>query len=173
MNRAHGKEAHTNGKTTGRSRRRYEGTAVFLLFLGLFLGIIGLVYWFWSHEDGGGMMLLGVTLLGFLPGLYYFFWHRRFHGHKYFFWGKSPPRVTVRPTARTPRWPTGPGSIDAFPGSSIWPFVMGMGAFMTVLALVFGVWLIFIGVPADPHRADRRHGREPARRQRLNQSGRR
>jgi hypothetical protein len=24
---------------------------------------------------------------------------------------------------------------------------MGMGAFMTVLALVFGVWLMFIGVP--------------------------
>ena len=37
--------------------------------------------------------------------------------------------------------------IDSFPGSSIWPFVLGMGAFMMVLSLVFGVWLIFIGVP--------------------------
>ena len=63
----------------------------------------------------------------------------------------------------------GAGTIDSFPGSSIWPFVLGMGAFMTVLALVFGVWLLFLGVAADPHRADRRHRREPARRHRLTQ----
>ena len=61
--------------------------ALFLLFLGVFFGLVGLVYWFTSYDDGGGMMLLGTSLLGFLPGLYYFFWHRRFHGHKYFFWG--------------------------------------------------------------------------------------
>ena len=41
----------------------------------------------------------------------------------------------------------GAGPVDSFPGSSIWPFVLGMGAFMTVLALVFGTWLFFIGVP--------------------------
>ena len=63
-------------------------SAVFLLFLGAFFGLIGLVYWFWSYEDGGGVMLLGATLLGFLPGSYYFFWYRRYHGHKYFFVGK-------------------------------------------------------------------------------------
>ena len=50
-------------------------------------------------------------------------------------------------TARTPRWRRAPAIIDSFPGSSIWPFVLGMGAFFTVLALVFGVWLLFIGVP--------------------------
>ena len=41
----------------------------------------------------------------------------------------------------------GAGTVDSFPGSSIWPFVLGMGAFMTVLALVFGTWLLFLGVP--------------------------
>ena len=41
----------------------------------------------------------------------------------------------------------GAGVIDSFPSSSIWPFVLGMGAFMTVLALVFGSWLAFLGVP--------------------------
>ena len=30
-----------------------------LLFLGVFFGIVGLVYWFWSYDDGGGMMLAG------------------------------------------------------------------------------------------------------------------
>ena len=122
-------------------------SAVFLLFLGAFFGIVGLVYWFWSYEDGGGMMLLGVTLLGFLPGLYYFFWHRRFHGHKYFFWGKIPA-AGDRPSDREDaEMADGAGVIDAFPGSSIWPFVLGMGAFTTVLALIFGIWLAFIGVP--------------------------
>ena len=37
--------------------------------------------------------------------------------------------------------------IDSFPSFSIWPFVLGMGAFLTVLALVFGSWLAFLGVP--------------------------
>jgi hypothetical protein len=121
--------------------------SLFLIFLGSFFGLVGLVYWFWSYEDGGGLMLLGVTLLGFLPGLYYFFWHRRFHGHKYFFVGKIKAvgdRPEDHPDAELA---DGAGAIDSFPGSSIWPFVMGMGAFVTVLAMVFGVWLAFIGIP--------------------------
>ena len=121
--------------------------AIFLLFLGVFFGIVGLVYWFWGYEDGGSVMLLGATFLGFLPGLYYFFWHRRFHGHKYFFVGEIKP-VGDRPEDREDaELADGAGNIDSFPGSSIWPFVLGMGAFMTVLALVFGSWLAFIGVP--------------------------
>jgi hypothetical protein len=107
--------------------------ALFLLFLGAFFGLVGLVYWFWSYDDGGGIMLLGATLLGFLPGSYYFFWHRR---------------MGARPEDRNDAGiEEGAGVIDSFPGSSIWPFVLGMGAFLTVLALVFGFWLIFVGVP--------------------------
>jgi hypothetical protein len=122
-------------------------SAVFLLFLGLFFGLIGLVYWFWAYEDGGAVMLLGATLLGFLPGSYYFFWYRRFHGHKYFFWGQIPVAGERSSDRVDAEMADGAGNIDAFPGTSIWPFVMGMGAFMTVLALVFGAWLLFIGVP--------------------------
>jgi hypothetical protein len=121
--------------------------ALFLLFLGAFFGAIGLVYWFWAYEDGGGMMLLGATLLGFLPGAYYFFWHRRFHGHKYFVVGRIKEvgdRPEDHPDAEIP---DGAGTIDSFPGSSIWPFVMGMGAFVMVLAMVFGIWLAFMGIP--------------------------
>ena len=128
-------------------RGRMKIESLFLLFLGAFFGVVGLVYWFWGYDDGGGVMLLGATLLGFLPGLYYFFWHRRFHGHKYFFWGKvhaAGDRPSDREDAELA---DGAGTVDSFPGSSIWPFVLGMGAFMTVLALVFGTWLLFIGVP--------------------------
>ena len=139
---------HTNGHANGKVKASgMKVSAVFLLFLGAFFGLIGLVYWFWGYEDGGGVMLLGATLLGFLPGLYYFFWYRRFHGHKYFFWGKIRA-AGERPSDRDDaEMADGAGNVDSFPGSSIWPFVLGMGAFMTVLALVFGVWLAFIGVP--------------------------
>jgi hypothetical protein len=121
--------------------------ALFLLFLGVFFGVVGIVYWFWSYEDGGGMMLLGTSLLGFLPGLYYFFWHKRSEGKWIFFWGRrqgAGPRPSDRDDASLE---DGAGIIESFPGSSIWPFVLGMGAFLTVLSLVFGVWLTFLGVP--------------------------
>ena len=121
--------------------------SIFLLFLGVFFTGIGIWYWFWGYEQGGTMLLVGTATLGFLPGLYYFFWHRRFHGHKYFFWGKvhAPgDRPSDRDDAEMAE---GAGNIDSFPSSSIWPFVMGMGAFTTVLALVFGAWLMFLGIP--------------------------
>jgi hypothetical protein len=106
--------------------------ALFLLFLGAFFGLVGLVYWFWSYDDGGGIMLLGATLLGFLPGSYYFFWHRR---------------MGNRLEDRDAEIAEGAGEIDSFPGTSIWPFVMGMGAFTLVLGMVFGIWLLFLGIP--------------------------
>jgi divalent metal cation (Fe/Co/Zn/Cd) transporter len=106
--------------------------AIILLFLGVFFGIVGIVYWFWSYEDAGSVMLVGTSALGFLPGAYYFFWHRRM--------GK---RVEDREDASIAE---GAGEINSFPGSSIWPFVMGMGAFLTLLSLVFGIWLILPGI---------------------------
>ena len=39
----------------------------------------------------------------------------------------------------------GAGFVETFPGSSIWPFTLGMGAFCIGLALVFGTWF---GLPA-------------------------
>ena len=34
----------------------------------------------------------------------------------------------------------GAGVVETFPGSSIWPFTLGMGCFCGGLALVFGTW---------------------------------
>ena len=39
----------------------------------------------------------------------------------------------------------GAGVIGSFPASSIWPFVLGMGLFLMVLSIVFGLWLIAPG----------------------------
>jgi hypothetical protein len=109
---------------------KLEGTL--LIGVGIFFGIVGLIYWIWSSEDAGGLMLLGTTLLGLVPGSYYLWWHRR---------------IGYRPEDRDDATiEDGAGVVNTFPGSSIWPFVIGVGAFFTLLALVFGAWLIFIGI---------------------------
>ena len=92
-------------------------------------------------------MLLGATLLGFLPGLYYFFWHRRFHGHKYFFWGK------VHGAGRPPSDREDAAIADGAGDDRLVPRLVHLalrprhGRLLTVLALVFGTWLLFLGVP--------------------------
>jgi Cytochrome c oxidase subunit IV len=122
--------------------------ALVLLGVATFFGIVGVVYWFTSYEDGGTMMLVGTCLLGLLPGGYYFWWHRR---------------IGYRPEDRDDATiEDGAGQIDTFPSSSIWPFVLGMGAFMLVLAFAFGIWFFFpalaliltalIGVTAESRR---------------------
>jgi hypothetical protein len=103
-----------------------------LLLLGVFFGAICVVYWVWSKEDAGGVMLLGGTLLGFLPGSYYWYWSRR-----------MKPRPEDRDDATLEE---GEGVIATFPGSSIFPFLLGMGAFLGVLGMVFGIWLAVPGV---------------------------
>ncbi len=120
--------------------------SAFLIGVGIVFGCICLIYWFLSYEDAGTMMLFGTCTLGFLPGTYYYFWHRRFRGHKYFFIGKTDRVVGTRPEDRNDAtMEEGAGVVATFPGSSIWPFTLGMGAFTLLLALVFGVWLALIG----------------------------
>ena len=176
----HGRSAHTNGNGhgSGKSERQRKGQrkgdcgrmkieSLFLLFLGAFFGIVGLVYWFWGYDDGGGVMLLGATLLGFLPGLYYFFWHQRFHGRKYFYWGKvhaAGDRPSDREDAGAGRRCRDdrlvPGLLHLALRARHGRLHDGARTGLRHLAPVHRR-------PADPHRADRRHRREPPRRHRL------
>lgn len=105
--------------------------ALFLIGIAVFFGIVGAVYWFWSYEQGGTMMLVGTTFLGLLPGGYYLWWSNR-----------MKPRPEDRTDASIEE---GSGVIGSFPNSSIWPFVLGMGLFLVVLSLVFGLWLLAPG----------------------------
>jgi hypothetical protein len=105
--------------------------AILLLGVAVFFAITGVGYWFWGYEQAGTTMLVGTVLLGLIPGSYYFWWSRRMR-----------PRPEDRPDA-TPQ--DGAGVIGAFPSSSIWPFVFGMGAFLVALALAFGAWLLAPG----------------------------
>ena len=106
--------------------------AYLLLFVGLFFGCVGLAYWLLSYEDAGSVMLLGTFLLGCVPGGYYLWWSRRMR-----------PRPEDDPNASLE---DGAGVVGAFPGSSIWPFVLGFGATFVALALVFGAWTLGVGL---------------------------
>ena len=105
--------------------------ALFLIGIALFFGLVGAIYWFWSYEQGGTVMLAGTTLLGLLPGSYYLWWSRR-----------MKPRPEDRTDASIEE---GGGVIGSFPNSSIWPFILGMGLFLIVLSTVFGLWLLAPG----------------------------
>ena len=104
---------------------------LFLAGIGVFFGIIGLIYWFTAYEDGGFLMLIGSALLGLFPGSYYLWWSTH-----------QKPQPDDDPSADIAQ---GAGTIDSFPGSSIWPFVLGMGALFTMLTFVFGLWLAPLG----------------------------
>ena len=121
--------------------------ALLLIGVGLFFGLVAIAYWFLSYEDGGAMMLVGTCGLGLLPGFFYFYWHRRFQGNKYFYWGRLDHVAGARPEDREDATiEEGAGTIASFPGSSIWPFIFGSGAFLSTLALVFGIWLLPPGI---------------------------
>lgn len=104
---------------------RISGT--FLAAIGFFFGIIALIYWFTAYEDAGFLMLIGSAILGLLPGGYYLWWSRRMR----------PLEGDVDDADMS----DGAGVIDAFPGSSIWPFLLGMGALFATLTFIFGLWL--------------------------------
>jgi hypothetical protein len=110
--------------------------AILLVGVGIFFTITDVVYWVWgvtskAPEPGGTMMLVGTIALGLIPGAYYLWWARR-----------MKPRPEDRADATLQ---DGAGVIGSFPASSIWPFVFGMGCFLVVLGLVFGVWLMIPG----------------------------
>ena len=105
--------------------------ALLLIGVAVFFAITGAVYWFLSYEDAGFLMLIGTVLLGLLPGSYYLWWSTR-----------MKPRPEDRQDGTIEE---GSGVIGTFPGSSIWPFVMGMGLFLVALSAVFGFWLLAPG----------------------------
>ena len=139
--------------------------ALFLLFLAVFGAVTALIFWAIGLPDiyrtitgGGTIMLVAVCLLGLVPGGYYLWWSRR-----------MTPRAEDNPHA-TPA--DGAGVVGAFPSSSIWPFVFGIGFFMIALALVFGLWTgvfggslllsAIVGVIVESRRGGLPSGRGPS-----------
>jgi hypothetical protein len=102
------------------------------LIIGTFFFVITVIYFLWSGEAGGTIMLFAAAGLGIMPGLYMAWWARR-----------MAPRPEDRPDATLAE---GSGPVGAFPANTIWPFVFGIGAAFTGLSLVWGVWLAVIGI---------------------------
>lgn len=102
------------------------GTAVFL-------GIAGIIYFAWSGEFSGTVMLAGggcayAIMFGFLLLVTL----RRHH----------IPRAEDRPDADQE---DGAGEISFFPGNSIWPAAMGIASVSLAIGLAFGTWFWAIG----------------------------
>ncbi len=118
---------------TTQRRRGSMGTEIkVLLSLGTFFGVMFVVYWNWGHENAGSVMMFAGMLLCYVPGGYFLFWNRR-----------TRPRPEDEQHATQAE---GAGVVGTFPGTSIWPFTLGMGAFFVVIALVFGIWFLIPGL---------------------------
>ena len=99
----------------------------------LFLGVTGIVYFAWSGETSGTVMLLfGFAAYAILFGFMLLVFLRR-HGK---------PRVEDRGDANPE---DGEGEIAYFPGNSIWPVAMGLSAISLATGLAFGKWFWAIG----------------------------
>jgi hypothetical protein len=99
----------------------------------VFLGITATLYFAWSGETSGSVMLLfGCLAYALLGGWILMVFLRR---------GKAP-RAEDRPDATQE---DGAGEIAFFPGNSIWPVAMGLGGVSLAIGLAFGKWFWAIG----------------------------
>ncbi len=101
------------------------------LGVGIFVAVVMVIYLFTSKEYGGATMLFGTAGLGIMPALYMGWWKRRMDPR---------PEDNEGATLASAR-----GAVGAFPSHTIWPFVLGMGVFVTAISLVFGAWFFVIG----------------------------
>lgn len=104
------------------------------LVIGFFFFVVTVIYFLWSGEAGGTIMLFAAAGLGIMPGLYMAWWAKKM---------ELTPRPEDRPDASLA---DGSGPVGAFPSNTIWPFVFGIGAALTGLSLVWGVWLAVVGI---------------------------
>ncbi|HEX4540022.1 MAG TPA: cytochrome c oxidase subunit 4 [Acidimicrobiales bacterium] len=119
-------------KAFTRRRRAWIVEARFLVGVAVFFAAVCAMYWFGSYENAGTVLLVFTAFLGLLPGGYLLWWSRRMR-----------PRPEDRDDAVLDE---GAGHIGAFPDSSIWPFIFGIGAGVLASGFVFGAWLWVLGV---------------------------
>ena len=105
------------------------------LFAGLavFFALVGVVYWFLSHEPAGAAALIFTGALGFLVAFYLLFTAKRLE--------PVPEDDQEGDIAE------GAGSQGFYSPHSWWPLVVGAGAAIIGLALCFLMWwMIVLGV---------------------------
>ena len=99
----------------------------------MFLALIAVVYFAWSGETSGTVMLaFGCFAYALLGGFLLLV----------FFRGHRVPRAEDRPDATMEE---GAGEINFFPDNSIWPVALGLAAISLAIGLAFGKWFWAIG----------------------------
>jgi hypothetical protein len=119
--------------------------AALLLRVSVFGLAAGTIYWFLSYEPLGTVALL---LLGVGPGFAGLFivQHHRSRGHK------QDRRELLRRFAGMPEGdPPGPRTLEGqdiavIPLASIWPFTSSLGLTVALSGLIFGLWLVILGL---------------------------
>jgi len=109
-----------------------------ILGASIFLGGTGAVYWALKNNptesSGVALLIFGFAAYGMLFGyllLQYFRRHRL-------------PRPEDRFDANYSD-PDAEGEISYFPSASIWPAGMGLGMVIGAVALIWGLWYLFVG----------------------------
>jgi hypothetical protein len=120
--------------------------AALLLRVSVFGLVAGAIYWFVSYEPLGTVTLL---LLGAGPGFagLFLMFHQRGGNAQA---GSLPE--TLRRFAGLPEPdPPGPKSLEGsdlavLPLASIWPFTSSLGLVVALSGLIFGLWLVILGL---------------------------
>lgn len=105
--------------------------AVFFV-VAAFFAITDVVYWFTSYDPTGTTALAFAVMLAFLIAYYLQFTAQRL-----------PPQPEDVQDADIA---DGAGEVGFFSPHSQWPFWMGLSAATTMLGVVFGWWLFFVGI---------------------------
>ena len=106
--------------------------AIIFAILGVFFTIVTVVYWVLSGDPTGTTALAFCIGLSGIIGYYMFFLNRRL-----------PDQPEDSKTAEVS---DGAGELGFFSPHSAWPITLAGAASVTVLGLIFGVWLAIIGV---------------------------
>ena len=110
-----------------------KGEWVLALCTAVFLVITGVIYWVWSGEVSGTVMLFfgGIAYALIFAFMLVVFLRR-----------KRIPRPEDRKDAEVE---DGAGEIAYFPGNSIWPVAMGAAAIALAIGAAYGKWFWAIG----------------------------
>jgi hypothetical protein len=115
------------------------------LFIGAFVGVIGLIYWSTAYEESGVVMLLVAAVLALWIAAYLWLQQR----------GGVGPAIEAEQAAgeaaaaegrATAGTGTAEGGEHYLPHASVWPFAIGLGAATVANGLVLGLWVTVPGV---------------------------
>lgn len=101
-------------------------------FIGVFMAVVGVIYWFSSHDWTGTTCIALASGLGLLVTFYLSFTAKR-----------MGPRPEDRPDAEIAE---GAGDLAHFNPSSPWPIGVAFSAALGMIGFIFGLWLTFIAV---------------------------